>query len=195
MIAEMKVCPECAEDVKAAAKLCRFCGHHFVSDYGFAVIDTSKVTSKDDEITAKAKANRPLYAVIAVLVTALVLISSVMDQQEATVQRPVPDSTSMLTPITEDSKEKRRRGLHCLDGPDGSNLAVIEAVKSQLVDPDSFQHIKTTIYPTKRFPARMLEHRLIMQFRSRNGFNGMVRGEAVAEVNQVNCDVRLQTVS
>jgi hypothetical protein len=24
-----KACPMCAEDVKAAAKLCRFCGHHF----------------------------------------------------------------------------------------------------------------------------------------------------------------------
>lgn len=24
-----KVCPMCAEDVKAAAKICRFCGHHF----------------------------------------------------------------------------------------------------------------------------------------------------------------------
>jgi len=26
----MKVCPQCAETVKAAAKVCRYCGHNFV---------------------------------------------------------------------------------------------------------------------------------------------------------------------
>jgi hypothetical protein len=27
--AETKICPDCAESVKAAARVCRFCGHRF----------------------------------------------------------------------------------------------------------------------------------------------------------------------
>ncbi len=30
---EEKTCPKCAEQVKAAAKICRFCGHYFVPDF------------------------------------------------------------------------------------------------------------------------------------------------------------------
>lgn len=30
---QMKVCPRCAEEIKAAAKVCRFCGYEFVSDH------------------------------------------------------------------------------------------------------------------------------------------------------------------
>ena len=29
-----KVCPDCAETVKAAARVCRFCGHRFEDEAG-----------------------------------------------------------------------------------------------------------------------------------------------------------------
>lgn len=40
-IIEEKVCPMCAENVKKAAKICRFCGYKFA--------ETSKIKSEDNE--------------------------------------------------------------------------------------------------------------------------------------------------
>lgn len=31
MTADEKTCPDCAENVKSAAKICRFCGHTFAA--------------------------------------------------------------------------------------------------------------------------------------------------------------------
>jgi hypothetical protein len=59
---------------------------------------------------------------------------------------------------------------------DGSHDATERRVKERLVDPKSYEHIKTT-YNVKD------DHLLIkLRYRSRNGFGGMVTGTAFARV-------------
>lgn len=60
---------------------------------------------------------------------------------------------------------------------DGSVPEVIEAVKSQMNDPESFEHVKT------RYIDNGEDVTVIMTFRGKNGFGGVLTKEATAKVN------------
>ena len=87
--------------------------------------------------------------------------------------------------------EDRRKGFHCLTGWNGSHAGLIRHFKRNLLnDPASFEHIETRITP--EFNGW---HRLLMDFRTRNTYGGMVRGTLTASVNTVTCAATITGLS
>lgn len=64
--------------------------------------------------------------------------------------------------------ESKPPAERCLSAWDGSHGGMVSATKALMNDPGSFEHIET------RYIDRGQEIDLIMKFRGRNGFGGMV---------------------
>jgi len=81
-------------------------------------------------------------------------------------------------------KEKDRiAGFHCLSSWDGSHRQLERDIKNRLKDPDSYEHIETSITPVNTQGT----HTLYTSFRARNGFGGMTITNVVATVNNSDC--------
>lgn len=75
-------------------------------------------------------------------------------------------------------------GLQCFSSWDGSVSALVDAVKSSMNDPESFQHVRTG------YNSRSGQFMSIaMEFRGRNGFGALILDKAVADLNKETCAV------
>lgn len=83
--------------------------------------------------------------------------------------------------------EEKRKGFHCLSAWDGSHAAFKRYVKSQMRNPDSFDHISTRVTPVDENG----QHTLLMEYRAENGFGGMNVGTAMAKYSNATCDFTL----
>ena len=79
--------------------------------------------------------------------------------------------------------EDKRKGFHCLSSWDGSHRGLEKHVRNAARNPDSFEHIRTSITPVDQNG----EHVLFMSYRAENGFGGMSIGEIRATVNNETC--------
>jgi hypothetical protein len=79
--------------------------------------------------------------------------------------------------------ENKRNGFHCLSPITGAHRQLVDAIKPTLRNPDSFQHVETTITPVNEKGAHMLR----MNYRAQNGFGGMAVGDLVAVVMNKDC--------
>lgn len=216
-----KVCPECAESVKEAARVCRFCGHRFGNVASF--VTAAAGSSEGAELARASLAysrdawrkppissgpswwertfDRPFQAQVGcLLVLALMVCLGVASyrylnhrQQLRAAGREEAAFAARTAERAEGLEERlsnRRKGLHCLSPVDGSHPDVVRVVKDRLADPDSFQHIKTLVFPADA----MGRHRLLMTYRGRNGFGGMVRGRATAKLYGLSCGAGLEAV-
>lgn len=86
-----------------------------------------------------------------------------------------------------EAAENRRKGFHCLNSWNGSHRGVVNWLKDNLRDPDSYEHIETRITPVNTAG----EHTLIMQYRARNGFGGMTVETLTATVQNSNCNATI----
>lgn len=74
-------------------------------------------------------------------------------------------------------------GQHCLSGFSGEHRDLARLIKRDLREPDSYEHISTTIWPVDAAG----NHQLEMRYRARNGFGGMGIGEVLATVKNADC--------
>lgn len=83
--------------------------------------------------------------------------------------------------------ENKRKGFHCLSPWDGTHRAVENYVEQNLRDPDSYEHIETSITPVNDKGT----HTLFMKYRAKNGFGGMTIGQVVATIQNAGCSATI----
>lgn len=95
------------------------------------------------------------------------------------------ESNADIAQAKAEREEDKRKGFHCLSAWDGSHPDLERFVEDRLVDPDSYEHIKTLVSPVSGIGT----HNISMQFRARNGFGGMTIGSASAVITQEDCKI------
>lgn len=88
-----KVCPRCAERVKTAAKVCRYCGHEF-TDPSIARAGGVILTKQSTVETASGVRSRA-YVVAAVMVAAVVLVAVLGWAMSPAIEKPAVTSGTM----------------------------------------------------------------------------------------------------
>lgn len=198
-------CPECAETIKSAAKVCKHCGFRLPPppppvDRARDIIEPAPVATWDKPPPNQGPSwwdrnfdngRHARFGCLAFLLTlcaaVLMLMSYCSNQRaEADKQQKAADSAAAAEQDKENAQNKRK-GFHCLSMIDGSNTKVVDAVKRSLRNPSSFEHIETNITPVDKKGV----HHLIMSYRAQNGFGGMTVGRVIARVDPATCNARI----
>lgn len=80
--------------------------------------------------------------------------------------------------------EEKRKGFHCMSPWDGNHDGLEDLVRARLKDPDSMETIGTRITPVDANG----NHRVILEYRARNSFGGMVVEQALGSVDNETCE-------
>ena len=109
--------------------------------------------------------------------------------QQAASEAPVkaaPAVSKPNLPTKPTLTSEERRGMHCLNGWDGSHWKMQAEIKRRLRDPDSFEHVETRITPIDEVG----NHSIFMTFRARNGFGGKNVQQAIGVVDNKECELQ-----
>lgn len=105
-----------------------------------------------------------VFALLLIIIVVIAAITGSFDEE-------TPEEAAKRA--AEEAKQKKF-GLHCLSSWDGSHRNFKDLVKNRMNDPDSFEHVETKVTPVKANGR----HVVIMRFRGRNAFGGMVENTA-----------------
>lgn len=98
----------------------------------------------------------------------------------------VEKSKQVAQPAPAQAKEPPKLDrFHCLSAWDGTYSALIKAVKENLRDPGSFEHVETRIGEIKEDGRQ----EVIMRYRAKNGFGGLNVQYAKGTLFNLNCDL------
>lgn len=175
-----KECPSCAETIKARATRCRFCGQ----DVG---VTPRSLAAPQSPVSRWSPAHTRGVVVLGVAIVGLAALAGGGNGSAVNVEPVVaieaPPDPAIAKAAAEKDADEHRKGFHCLSAWDGSNDSFVETVKAGLRDPDSFEHIETTIAPATAKGHRPIE----MKYRARNGFGGMNVEEVAGVVDPETC--------
>lgn len=149
---------------------------------------SSDPSSRPKKLSVKERigcASSVIVTTAVVITLPILLVNHCVDQhKKAELVRKQEEAAKAAEQAAEDA-ENKRKGFHCLNIWDGSDDDVVAGVKDRLRDPGNFEHIETRISPVNAKGR----HLLMMRFRSRNGFGGMVEGFATADIRNSDCKV------
>jgi hypothetical protein len=206
-----RACPYCAETIKRAAKICRFCQRDVepvppaaAAQSNPAARASAPVAPQRPRLTPaeQKRKDRQFLLLLGGIATVVGVLgmAGALDEQPGNANGPAnstapaksvaaadPPAKAEPSAREKEEAENRRQGFHCLSAWDGSHRELARAVKDMLRDPDSFAHAETRIAPANSAGT----HRLIMTYRARNGFGGMNVARAIADVDTNTCEATL----
>lgn len=169
-----KKCPRCAEVIKFDAHVCRHCGHEFTAE---------------DMAAAKAKVKKDSLGMGLGCLTVLILPALFV----ATCSSGSSSDNSTNASLIEESspaeqaeakaryEEMHRWGQHCVVG--GKEPFLVDRVKRQLLDPDSFELIDTRTTVVDRHG----KNKVVMRYRAKTRSGLVAPSEAIGVIDNKTC--------
>jgi|GEM_PF-3496609 len=148
MQADERTCPECAETIKKAAAVCRYCGHRFRS----ADPSTGPRNEKEEQVARKSKIG------CAVVLVALVLLVAFCTPETSDTPDDKLSSIVDTQPDADPFEDVSAQRLWITKSQD--------AIRGRLRDPDSAEFRETRFYSGGSVPV------VCGEVNSRNGFGG-----------------------
>lgn len=99
-------------------------------------------------------------------------------QAEAKAKAEAEKAERLVKEQEEAEKAKQAELAKYFSAWDGSNRELVELVKANMNDPDSFEHVET------RFKDHGDGYRIVMTFRGKNAFNATITQQIMARLNK-----------
>lgn len=167
MTSILKICPRCSHQVPPKAAICSKCRRLFTDadDRAFQV-GAARVAA---QIERRHQAQLWGCGGLAVILVVGFVVSAAYHEATATPQ------------------QLRAEEIAKCFGEEGRNFDLVEKVKADLREPDSFQHIETRFVPASNGAIAVAE----MRYRARNGFGGMNVASVQATVDPETCEATI----
>jgi predicted nucleic acid-binding Zn ribbon protein len=135
---------------------CTICGNEVKNNNNKRETTKKEIENKNPELKTKKLSKLKIFFIV--MGVLLVIGIFIPDEQKNTKLKTTDKSKS----------DDRQKGFHCLSSWDSSSRALVDHVKKNMRDPDSFKHRETRIGPNINNT-----HFIHMMYSGKNGFGGV----------------------